>query len=208
MKFTKIIRADILKQPRSGGPIPGGDSSRWVNNVMQTNFIYRSRLWAIIWAYILAIYLSLPFMRALLGFLKDTVGRGNVGLVLNGALLVCGCMLLSMGLRRSWKTLLQVSIPIAIMAAVAYQLHIPEERVHFLEYGLLGTLVQKTARQTTWMQFGMGSLFVVLVGVGDELLQWWLPNRVGDLRDVGMNALAGVLGVCMGKVLFRTPAST
>ena len=207
-EVTKILRADILKRPRSGGPIPGGDSSKWVNNVMQTNFIYRSRLWAIIWAFILAIYLSLPFMRALLGFLKDTVGRGNVGLVLNGALLVCGCMLLSMGLRRSWKALLQVSIPIAIMAAVAYQLHIPEERVHFLEYGLLGILVQKTARQSTWVQFGMASLFVVLVGVGDECIQWWLPTRVGDFRDVGMNALAGVLGVWMGKVLFWTPSST
>ena len=172
---------------------------------MQMKFIYRSRLWTVIWVFILAIYLSLPFMRAFLVFLKDTVGSANVGLLLNVALLFCGCILLLIGLRRNWKALLQVSIPIAIMAAAAYQLHIPEERVHFLEYGLLGILVQKTARQSTWTQLVMGSLFVVLVGMGDELLQWWLPNRVGDLRDVGMNALAGVLGVWMGKILFLAP---
>jgi len=173
--------------------------------VVQIKFIYRSQLWTIIWAYILVIYLSLPFMRAVLGFLNNTAGRGNLGLALNSALLVCGGVLLAMGFRRSWKALLQISIPIAIMAAVAYQLEIPEERVHFLEYGLLGILVQKTARQSTWVQFGMASLFVVLVGVGDECIQWWLPNRVGDLRDVGINALAGVLGVWMGKVLLRAP---
>lgn len=173
---------------------------------MQISFIYRSRLWTIIWVYILLIYLSLPFMRAVLGLLNGAIGRNSVGNLLNTALLLCGCMLLAMGFRNSWKALLQIFIPIAIMAAVAFHLHIPEERLHFLEYGLLGILVQKTTRQTTWVQLGLCSIFVVFVGVGDEVIQWWLPSRVGDIRDVGMNALAGVLGVWMGKVLYSPSA--
>ena len=173
---------------------------------MQINFIYRSRLWTIIWVYILLIYLSLPFMRAVLGMLNNAIGRSNVGILLNAALLLCCSMLLIMSFRIGWKALLQIFVPIAIMAAVAYQLHIPEERIHFLEYGLLGILVQRTALQSTWVQLSLCSIFVVFVGVGDELIQWWLPNRVGDLRDVGMNALAGVLGVWMGKVLYSPSA--
>jgi hypothetical protein len=26
---------------------------------------------------------------------------------------------------------------------------------------------------------------------GDELIQWLLPNRVGDMRDIYMNSLGG-----------------
>ena len=80
-------------------------------------------------------------MRAVLGMLNNAIGRSNVGILLNAALLLCCSMLLIMSFRIGWKALLQIFVPIAIMAAVAYQLHIPEERIHFLEYGLLGILV-------------------------------------------------------------------
>jgi hypothetical protein len=166
------------------------------------SIFYKSRLWAIIWAYILLIYLTLPLMRSMLNFLKESVGRDAIGLTLNTMLLAWGFALLALGMRLGWKSLLHIAAPLALILAVASQLPIPEERFHFLQYGLLGILVLKTARAETWRQLAWMSLFVVLIGMGDELIQWWLPNRVGDLRDVGMNSLAGVLGVWIGKSLF------
>ena len=44
--------------------------------------------------------------------------------------------------------------------------------------------------------------FVCAVGAVDELIQWGLPNRVGDWRDVGFNSAAGLLGTLVGVVLF------
>jgi len=71
----------------------------------------------------------------------------------------------------------------------------PEEAIHFLEYGLLGfflfralsfTVKDKTIYLTAIL---IGSL----VGILDEILQWIMPLRYWDLRDVGLNAFSGVL---------------
>jgi hypothetical protein len=137
-----------------------------------------------------------------LSFLKESVGRDAIGLTLNTILVASGLGLLALGMRLGWKSLFHIAIPLAIILAVASQLPIPEERFHFLQYGLLGILVLRTSRCETWPQLAKVSLFVVLIGMGDELIQWWLPNRVGDLRDVGMNSLAGVMGVWIGRSLY------
>jgi VanZ family protein len=172
------------------------------------SIFYKSRLWVVIWAYIILIYLTLPVMRYVLNFLKESVGRDAVGLALNTLLMTCSLALLFLGMRLGWKALLHIAVPLALILTVASQLPIPEERFHFLQYGLLGILVLKTTRGETWLQLAMVSLFVVIVGMGDELIQWWLPNRVGDFRDVEMNSLAGVMGVWIGKSLFWGSASS
>lgn len=166
------------------------------------NFFYQSRLWTVIWLYILLIYLTLPLMRPVLNFLKETIGRDAIGLTLNGLLLAWGIGLLVLGFRLGWKVLLHIAIPLGVILACASQLDIAEERFHFLQYGLLGILVLKTCRTQGHLQLILAAVFVVVIGTGDELIQWALPNRVGDLRDVGMNTLAGVLGVWIGKSLF------
>lgn len=173
-------------------------------------FFYRSKLWTVIWFYILLIYLTLPLMRSVLNFLKETIGRDALGQTLNGLLLLWGIALLVMAIRLGWRIMLHVAIPLAIILAASAQLEIPEERFHFLQYGLLGVLVLKTCRVQDWAAIATAAVFVVLVGTGDELIQWALPNRVGDLRDVAMNTVAGVLGVWIGKSLFwdSSPSST
>ena len=43
----------------------------------------------------------------------------------------------------------------------------------------------------------------VLLGWLDEGIQWLLPNRVYDIRDVGFNALAAVMAVGASLALSR-----
>lgn len=72
---------------------------------------------------------------------------------------------------------------------------IPEERLHLTQYGLLTILL--------WWSFlpavkGWGLFFIVLAigslgGAGDELVKHWRSNRVGDWRDVWLNALSVIL---------------
>jgi uncharacterized membrane protein len=70
----------------------------------------------------------------------------------------------------------------------------PEERLHFVTFGLYGfvtgALFQN--RSLFW-----SALSVLIFSGLDELYQWWLPDRVGDWRDVVMNALAGVVGLSL-----------
>ena len=38
-------------------------------------------------------------------------------------------------------------------------------------------------------------VLTVLVGVGDESIQWILPQRFFEVKDVVLNAVSGVLGL-------------
>ncbi|MEP5568807.1 MAG: VanZ family protein [Halioglobus sp.] len=168
---------------------------------------YRSRLWTFIWVYILSIYLSLPFMRSILGFLKESLGRSNFSLLLSLTMLFVGLVILIWGGRRSLKHCALAAIPLIIIGVTSFNLSIPEERVHFLQYGLLGVMVTATARDESITLVAKLAVFAILVGVIDEAIQWCLPNRVGDLRDVAFNTVAAILGIWIGKTLFGQPSS-
>ncbi|MEF9438418.1 MAG: VanZ family protein [Candidatus Mariimomonas ferrooxydans] len=69
----------------------------------------------------------------------------------------------------------------------------PEEAIHFIEYGLLSyflfrALSQKIRDQTIYLT---ALLFVLFIGMIDEFLQWMIPDRYWDFKDVGLNSLAG-----------------
>jgi len=71
----------------------------------------------------------------------------------------------------------------------------PVEAIHFLEYGLLGFLLYRALKIRTK---DVGIYFIAfligcLVGILDEILQWIVPFRYWDIRDVGLNALASGL---------------
>ncbi|MCX2975559.1 VanZ family protein [Halieaceae bacterium IMCC8485] len=163
---------------------------------------YRSRLWALIWIYILSIYVSLPLMRAILGFLKDSLGQASFSLLLSLTMMSVGLIILVWGGRRSARHCFMACIPVAIIGTISYNLSIPEEKVHFLQYGLLGMMVTATARSESISLLAKLAIFAISVGMIDETIQWYLPNRVGDPRDVAFNTVAAILGIWIGKILF------
>jgi len=71
----------------------------------------------------------------------------------------------------------------------------PEEAVHFLEYGLLGfflfkALIYHIRDKSIYVT---ATFFALFVGTIDEILQWMIPLRYWDFRDVGLNCLSGGL---------------
>jgi VanZ family protein len=73
----------------------------------------------------------------------------------------------------------------------------PEEAIHFLEYGLLGFLLYQALRHHIHDKgiYFITFLIGALVGIFDESLQWMIPRRVWDFRDLGINALS--VGLCL-----------
>ncbi len=69
----------------------------------------------------------------------------------------------------------------------------PEEAIHFLEYGLLSFFVFRALshRIKDWTVYISAAFIVMLLGTADEFLQWMMPNRYWDYKDVGINLLAG-----------------
>lgn len=66
-----------------------------------------------------------------------------------------------------------------------------EERMHFITFGLFGFLSLRLFPPS------LAVLVTLIWSGGDELFQAWLPDRVGDWRDVGMNTMAGTVGIIL-----------
>lgn len=80
---------------------------------------------------------------------------------------------------------------LAGIAAVQLRYLLPAEAVHFLVFSWLG-----------WVSitvFGplYGAVAVISVAVGDEMLQYYLPSRIGDIHDVVINLLSGFIGILL-----------
>ncbi len=76
------------------------------------------------------------------------------------------------------------------------------ERLHFLEYGVVTWLFYRAWRPLdTGVVPLLAGLCGVLVGLADELLQWYVPLRVGELRDVALDAAAIGCGALVSLAL-------
>ncbi len=83
----------------------------------------------------------------------------------------------------------------------------PEERTHLFEYGIVATLIHQALlerqrnRNSVFAPVLFAILVTALLGWLDEGIQAILPNRVYDIRDVGFNALAGLMAVMASVAL-------
>lgn len=70
------------------------------------------------------------------------------------------------------------------------------EAFHFVEYGLVAYLFYRGwRRHPDFSGVLLAACAGVAVGVADEWVQWMVPGRVGELHDVGLNAVAVVCGL-------------
>lgn len=153
--------------------------------------------------YVLVIYATLPLMRPALNFLYKVMGRFNLSILVN--ILLIGSVSVAMySLINSLKGRTNKVIPALVILSIGLFVIMgydrPEERLHFLEYGLLGYMVFSVSLGELRMPSIFSFLFVSLVGIGDETIQYFLPNRVGDLRDVFMNCFGGLLGISIARI--------
>ena len=135
--------------------------------------------------------------------IENFSGREYFGYAINVLLILIVGGLVFQASRIGFKRTIQVLIPMVVLFVGVLDLEVPAERVHFIEYGLLGFLVTKAIGKLNWMTISIALLFVTSVGAIDEGFQWMLPNRVGDLRDVIMNGVGGGMGIWVGSVLYR-----
>ena len=85
---------------------------------------------------------------------------------------------------------------------MSFSIYVWAERVQFIQYGLLGLLVSRAYKISSFKMLLVSGLLIVSVGLVDEIIQWFLPNRYGDIRDVVMNSLGGVSGLWLGQFLY------
>jgi hypothetical protein len=140
---------------------------------------------------LLAIYSTLGVVRTVTNALRDA-GILRICVAVAFAVAATGALAL---IFRDPRNRTRRMVAMLAGVAVAYALVIlpmesPEEKIHFIEYGVVAILA--------YLSFGRyvaAFLFVAAAGWVDEGIQALLPSRYYDLRDVAFNAAAGLMAL-------------
>jgi hypothetical protein len=167
--------------------------------------IFLSWLWVALCT--LTIFLIIPLARTIQSFVSRYFGRSLFGYSVIAATVLAFLALLytlffRLKIRSPSKYIWLSAVAFLYIYFTLKLWHGPEEAFHFLEYGLLGYFLFKAMsfsikdKSIYFAAFFLGAL----VGIFDEILQWAVPGRFWDLRDVGFNALAtGLFQVALWK---------
>ena len=158
-------------------------------------------------AYVLLIYASSGRMRDLSNLARQLLGDSlNLFMTLGLLFVLIGILLAARQLLDRRRVLPLLPILLAYGIAL-WWLKIPEERFHLLQYGILCFLCNKALPETIqgYARHLLVLLLVTLAGIGDEIIQWLRPNRVGDVRDVLINFLAALLAQAIILIIYRNP---
>ena len=155
-----------------------------------------SWFYVVLWT--LIIYATIPFARPVAEWIARNLGieyffyiaatAGAIGLV---------SVLVNLRRRKSpissylWLTGITVTL-----IASAYQLRdVPADVIHLVEYVILSVLVYRALlhRIHDHSIYFVATLIVAIIGTFEECIQWIVPSRVFDLRDIRTNFIAGGL---------------
>ena len=153
--------------------------------------------WALVFLCILSILLIVPIARTIRNFVET---NWNVA-VFGYLVLIAVFFALIFSLYYLWHRLKIRAISNYLWLAAVASVYViftlklwakPEEAIHFLEYGLLGFFLYQALRHHIHDKgvYFIAFLIGALVGIFDESLQWMIPRRVWDFRDLGINALS------------------
>lgn len=151
------------------------------------------------------VVLSAPFIRDIRNFIKTNFPGQYVTFVGVAIAVIIGAGVLAALVRiRDRRVARYGAIAAALALGTAYALWNAQgivevdtvERFHFVEYGLVALLFYRAFRpsedpSTIVLPIVAG----LIVGTCEEWLQWFIPGRVGDMRDVFLNVAALVCGL-------------
>lgn len=144
-----------------------------------------NKRWGLVVFFSLIIFATLPFARNAWDFIGDK----------NAYIMLLGMYCVSAGyIYYRYKKLYILALLFIFTAVIFKLIPLPIERIHFVQYGLLGWMAYWAAGKHKWAFF-IALIYVVTIGVLDEVIQGILPNRYFDWRDIWMNIIGGCLGL-------------
>jgi hypothetical protein len=154
--------------------------------------------------YLLAIYAFLPFSaQILLSLIKQDLISTIVTTIYIAAGFAALWIMLVIYRIRDIAAYILMSMLALIVVYFMSGLEIQQERIHFIQYaaltmGILWCFEEQRARRNIWI---IAILMSSFAGFIDECIQGLVPNRYFDMRDVGLNILASIVGAGFYAIL-------
>lgn len=151
--------------------------------------------------YGLFIVVSASFTRQILDFFYAHIGK-DVTITIFGACFILIFLVILWGILRlplSYNRKIFFLIVFASGLYLGWSMKIVAERIHILEYGLLGYLASRDLFKNK-VGFKSGIFILLIIAIFaflDEGFQRLLPYRVYDLRDIVFNLAGGIWGGCL-----------
>ena len=161
------------------------------------------RLWVWALAVVVAIYSTADLARMLADALRESGLLEHTATMFSGGMLLIGVMILVQGLReRSRGVEVGFALGVTAIAILGFARGIAAaERSHLIEYSVLSLIIHEALleRKRGGRRVPVPALLAIaattLLGVLDECIQFFVPERTFDLFDIGFDLLASVLAV-------------
>lgn len=151
------------------------------------------------------VVLSAPFIRDIRNFIKTTFPGQYVKFVAAAiAFIIGGAVIAALVRIRDRRPFRYFLIAAALALGTFYAMWNAQgiveqdtvERFHFVEYGLVALLFYRAFRPAADLStIVLPVVAGLIVGTFEEWLQWFIPGRVGDMRDIFLNLAAIVCGL-------------
>jgi len=160
--------------------------------------ILLSWLWVILCS--IAIYALIPLGNRIQKFISDYLGKK---FFIYFILAVLGFVFIGLIYSLIYRLRIR-SLPnyIWLLVLAGFYIHLtlklrnsPVEVTHFLEYGVLSILLFRALNhhiKDKTIYFN-AALIILLIGTLDEIIQWIVPGRVWNFKDVKLNVISGGL---------------
>ena len=190
---------------RRGTSTDHGDRSRLSNATLAE----RIRAWGLAVGWLTVIYCTIPLVYAFVYWSYRVFSREWYPRAVAGILFLAGAYVvvrLFHARRTGWRvTVVRVGFLVLSMGTILVFMGVqePVAKVHVVQYGLLALLFLRALRLDVhdWTAYPTALVFAACGGLGDELIQGFLPERVGELLDVRLNVYAALLALGFAALL-------
>jgi len=172
----------------------------------------RCRAWGLALVYVAFVYSTIPALPQVWGVLREYTQDSirYLGILAVAAVGAALCVRVWHRVRRRrWTPYVAIALigPVYVYLLRKYAVF-PAERLHLVEYGFMGWFLFTALRldMSTRSAYIASFLLTALIGAGDECIQWILPQRFFEMKDVQLNAVSGGLGLLVLRFVVQ-PAS-
>ena len=178
-----------------------------------------SRKWTIVFLYTVAMFVVTPYLPQLIQAATSRWSSSGVSRFVLGVEIAIALLILILALeflihRRKKSALFLISMGcIFLLSFIIYQLiPNPYEFTHLPEYAILSILIiramdkekvrsknaekEENAKSAIIKNsYFLSAMATGIIGTGDEIYQYLIPNRFFTLYDIFLNILGGILGL-------------